>query len=66
MDSAARNVVGQWDDRHLSFLAELRGTDLVEWSRVLLDSGTVKAPLGGESAETIRPIETGRQTRITC
>lgn len=60
------NAIGLWDDLHSIFLAELRGADAIDWSRALLDSGTVKAPLGGENAGRTRPIEAGREASITC
>ena len=38
---------GIWQQIHELFLAKLRGADLLDWSRVLVDCSLVKAPLGG-------------------
>lgn len=63
---AESNAIRLWDDLHSIFLTELRGADAIDWSRALLDSGTVKAPLGGENAGKTRPIEAGWEASITC
>ena len=48
----ARDDIDEWTDQgiwqqiHDLFLAKLRGADLLDWSRVLVDCSLVKAPLG--------------------
>ena len=37
-----------WQEIHEIFLARLRSADRLDWSRALVDSGLVKAPLGGD------------------
>ena len=47
---------GIWQQIHELFLAKLRGADLLDWSRVLVDCGLVKAPLGGQKPARIPRI----------
>ena len=58
--------IGIWHDMHLIFLAKLRGADVLDWSRVLVDSSLVKAPLGGENAARTRPIAGARAVSTVC
>lgn len=57
---------GVWQRIHELFLARLRGAELLDWSRALVDSSLVKAPLGGENAGRIRPTERDRAVSIAC
>lgn len=57
---------GIWQQIHELFLAKLRGADLLDWSRVLVDCSLVKAPLGGENAGRIRRIAAGREVSTAC
>jgi transposase len=52
---------GIWQQIHELFLAKLRGADLLDWSRVLVDCSLVKAPLGGENAGRTRRIAADRE-----
>jgi transposase len=57
---------GIWQQIHELFLAKLRGADLLDWSRVLVDCSLVKAPLGGENAARTRRIAVGREVSTAC
>lgn len=57
-------ALGIWQQVHEVLLAKLQGADQIDWSRALLDSGTVKAPLGGENAAPTRRIEADRAVSI--
>lgn len=39
---------GVWQKLHEVLLAELHGADRIDWSRVLVDSASVRAPRGGQ------------------
>ena len=58
--------LGLWPRIHRVFLAKLRGADLLNWSRALVDSSLVKAPLGGENAGRTRRIVAGREVSTVC
>jgi transposase len=58
--------IGLWQQIHEVFLAKLRGADLLDWSRVLVDSSFVKAPLGGENAGRTRRIAAARAVSTAC
>jgi transposase len=60
------NELGVWRKVHAYLLAMLQGADQIDWSRSLLDSSFVKAPLGGENAGRIPRIAAGRAVSITC
>jgi transposase len=45
---AAWQQAGVWQKLHELLLAELNAADHIDWSRVLIDSATVKAPKGGD------------------
>lgn len=51
---------GLWQRMHELFLAKLRGADLLDWSRVLVDTSLVKAPLGGPKRAQTRRIGVAR------
>lgn len=51
---------GLWQRMHELFLAKLRGADLLDWSRVLVDTSLVKAPLGGPKRARTRRIAAAR------
>ena len=57
---------GIWQQIHELFLAKLRGADLLDWSRVLVDCSLVKAPLGGENAGRTRRIVAAREVSTAC
>jgi transposase len=57
---------GIWQQIHELFLAKLRGADLLDWSRVLVDCSLVKAPLGGENAGRTRRIAAARAVSTAC
>jgi transposase len=57
---------GLWQQIHERFLAKLRGADLLDWSRVLVDCSLVKAPLGGENAGRTRRIAAARAVSTVC
>lgn len=57
---------GIWQQIHELFLAKLRGADLLNWSRVLVDCSLVKAPLGGENAGRTRRIVAARVVSTVC
>ena len=57
---------GVWRKVHAYLLARLQGADQIDWSRSLLDSSAVKAPLGGENAGRIRRTGAARAVSITC
>lgn len=52
--------LGLWQRMHELLLAKLRGADLLDWSRVLVDCSLVKAPLGGPKQGRIRRIAAAR------
>lgn len=58
--------LGIWQQIHQVFLAKLRGADVLDWSRVLVDSSFVKAPLGGENAARTRLIGAAQAVSIAC
>jgi transposase len=57
---------GIWQQMHDLFLAKLRGADLLDWSRVLVDCSLVKAPLGGPKPARIRRIAAARAVSTVC
>ena len=52
--------IGLWQRMHELFLAKLRGADLLDWSRVLVDTSLVKAPLGGPKRARTRRTAAAR------
>lgn len=57
--------LGVWRCVHHRLLARLNAAGRIDWSRALLDSGPVKAPLGGENAGPTQPIGDVRAVRLT-
>jgi transposase len=47
---------GVWKRLHRLLLAKLRGAGQINWSRALIDSASVKAPLGGQKPGRIPRI----------
>jgi len=58
--------IGLWQRMHELFLGKLRGADLLDWSRVLVDCSLVKAPLGGPKRVRTRRIAAGRAVSTVC
>ena len=58
--------LGLWQRMHELLLAKLRGADLLDWSRVLVDCSLVKAPLGGPKQGRIRRIAAARAVSTAC
>ena len=52
---------GLWQRMHQLLLAKLRGGDQLDWSRVLVDYGLVKASLGGLKRGRIPRIAAARR-----
>ena len=48
-------AAGVWEEVRLTLLAGLHGAGLIDWSRAVVDSATVKAPLGGKKPGRTRP-----------
>ena len=59
-------AMGLWQHMHELFLGKLRGADLLDWSRVLVDCSLVKAPLGGPKRVRIRRIVAAREVSTVC
>ena len=59
-------AIGLWQRMHELFLAKLRGAELLDWSRVLVDSSLVKAPLGGPKPGRTRRIAAARAVSTAC
>jgi transposase len=57
---------GIWQRIHQLFLAKLRGAEMLDWSRVLVDTSFVKAPLGGENAAPTPRTAAARAVSIAC
>lgn len=48
---------GVWQKLHEALLAELRKADELDWSRAVVDSGSVRALLGGRKRGRIQRID---------
>jgi transposase len=59
-------AAGVWQQIHELFLAKLRGADVLDWSRVLVDCSLVKAPLGGPKPARTRRIAAVRAVSTAC
>ena len=59
-------AAGVWAELHRAMLSKLHAADRIDWSRSLLDSSHVKAPLGGENAGPARWIAAESAASITC
>lgn len=53
--------IGLWQQMHELFLAKLRAADALDWSRVIVDTSLVKAPLGGPKRGRTRRIAVNRE-----
>lgn len=62
----AWQAAGVWEELHRVMLSELHQAGRIDWSRALLDSSHVKAPLGGEKSAPARWIEGESAASITC
>jgi transposase len=60
------STIGLWQQMHELFLAKLRGADLLDWSRVLVDCSFAKAPLGGQKPGRIRRIAAAPAASTAC
>jgi transposase len=59
-------AVDLWARLHRLFLAKLRAADRIDWSRALIDTSSVKAPLGGQKPARTRPTAAGAAPSIAC
>jgi transposase len=59
-------ALGVWQAMHELFLAKLRGADVLDWSRVLVDCSLVKAPLGGPKPARIQRIGAAPAVSTAC
>jgi transposase len=59
-------AAGIWQQMHELFLAKLRGAEVLDWSRVLVDCSLVKAPLGGPKPVPTRRIAAVRAVSTAC
>jgi transposase len=58
--------IGLWSRLHRLFLARLRKADRLDWSRAVVDTSSVKAPLGGQKPARIRRTAVGAVPSIAC
>jgi len=58
--------IGLWSRLHHRFLARLRTADQLDWSRAVIDTSSVKAPLGGQKPVRIPPIAADAAPSIAC
>ncbi len=56
---------GVWEELHLLLLDGLRGADAIDWSRVLIDSSSVRAVGGGQKPAPTLRIAASREASIT-
>jgi transposase len=59
-------AIGLWQRIHHVFLEKLRGADQLNWSRVLVDTSFVKAPLGGQKPAQIPRTAAAWAASIVC
>jgi transposase len=52
----AWSQIGLWSRLHRRFLARLRAANQLDWSRAVIDTSSVKAPLGGQKPARIPRI----------
>jgi transposase len=57
---------GLWARLHRRFLARLREADRIDWSRAVVDTSSVKAPLGGQKPARTRRTAAGAAPSIAC
>jgi transposase len=60
------SAIGLWARLHRLFLARLREADRLDWSRAVVDTSLVKAPLGGQKPARTRPTAAGAVPSIAC
>jgi len=58
-------AAGVWDALHRLLLDRLRGAERIDFSRVLVDSGSVRAVLGGNRPARARRIAASSAANIT-
>ena len=57
---------GVWQKLHEVLLAELRADDSIDWSRAIVDSGSLRAVCGGKKRVPIPRIVRNWAVSITC
>ena len=57
---------GLWSRLHRLFLARLREADRIDWSRAVIDTSSVKAPLGGQKPARTRRTAADAAPSIAC
>lgn len=62
---SAWHEAGVWQKLHEVLLAKLHGADQINWSRVVADSASVRALLGGLKSGRTRPTGPKRAASIT-
>lgn len=58
-------AAGVWHELHVLLLAELRGADLIDFDRVVVDSGTVRAVGAGKKRDPAPSIAASRGPSTT-
>jgi transposase len=56
---------GVWDRLHEVLLARLRAADRIDWSRVIVDSSSIRAVGSGQKQDLIPPIALDLVQNIT-
>lgn len=56
---------GVWDRLHEMLLARLRAAELIDWSRCVVDSSSIRAVGAGQKQDPIPPIALVRAPSIT-
>jgi len=59
-------AAGLWSRLHRLFLTRLREADRIDWSRAVVDTSSVKAPLGGQKPARIPRTGAGAVPSIAC
>jgi transposase len=59
------HAAGVWQKLHEVLLAELHTTDRLDWSRAIVDSGSIRAVCGGKKRVPIPRIERNSAANIT-
>ena len=59
-------AAGIWQQIHELFLKKLRRAERLDWSRVLVDCGLVKSPLGGEKLAPTRRTGAAAGASMAC
>ena len=60
------SAIGLWPRLHRLFLARLREADRIDWSRAVVDTSSVKAPLGGQKPARIPRTAAAAAPSIAC